>query len=397
MKLTIRKKLLGLSLLSIVAPLVVSGVVILWQVGNRSGLEANEKMKTYSSAASALVAKRMDEIAGTVGALAIPATQYDFVGSWTRPAPGAAAAAQELDRKRATYILDTVKKQARLDYLTLVGPTGQVVYRSNTGVKGGGDLAALDPVVKEAIAKRQIIQTSVKLPLDIVAAEKLEELLKSGTKTNSSALALEVAVPLISAGQLVGVLVGGDVLNNDAITGSVLGSVFEDKGSAAVTFYLDDTAVASSKPELVGKTFDAAIAGKVKAEKVGQGGLETIQDIRYQSMYQPIKDLSGQIIGMSVVSMKEEVFSQFKKEIQLQIIGLLVIAVLISFLVTFIIAGRLTKPIEEITEAANKISLGDLEVPIQVQTSGDELEHLAESLERMRISLKSAIERLRRR
>ncbi|HOT00919.1 MAG TPA: HAMP domain-containing protein, partial [Acidobacteriota bacterium] len=58
---------------------------------------------------------------------------------------------------------------------------------------------------------------------------------------------------------------------------------------------------------------------------------------------------------------------------------------------------RMTKPIEMITEAANKISLGDLDVPIQVKTGGDEIGRLADSLDRMRISLKSAIERLRKR
>jgi methyl-accepting chemotaxis protein len=73
------------------------------------------------------------------------------------------------------------------------------------------------------------------------------------------------------------------------------------------------------------------------------------------------------------------------------------IAILFSILLTYIAAGRLTRPIEEITEAANKISLGDLDVPIQVASEGDEIGELGESLERMRISLKSAIERLRRR
>jgi methyl-accepting chemotaxis protein len=64
---------------------------------------------------------------------------------------------------------------------------------------------------------------------------------------------------------------------------------------------------------------------------------------------------------------------------------------------TWFTAGRLTKPIEEITEAADKISLGELDISIQVRASGDEIEKLANSLERMRVSLKSAIERLRKR
>ena len=50
----------------------------------------------------------------------------------------------------------------------------------------------------------------------------------------------------------------------------------------------------------------------------------------------------------------------------------------------------------ELTEAANRISLGELDAPIAVQAE-DEIGTLAESLDRMRISLKQAIERLRKR
>ena len=59
-------------------------------------------------------------------------------------------------------------------------------------------------------------------------------------------------------------------------------------------------------------------------------------------------------------------------------------------------AQLLTKPIIELTEAANRISLGELDVPITV-ASTDEIGTLGESLDRMRISLKQAIERLRKR
>jgi CHASE3 domain sensor protein len=49
-----------------------------------------------------------------------------------------------------------------------------------------------------------------------------------------------------------------------------------------------------------------------------------------------------------------------------------------------------------LSEAADSISRGDLDVAIQVDT-GDEMQRLAESIERMRTSLKAAIERLRSR
>jgi HAMP domain-containing protein len=52
------------------------------------------------------------------------------------------------------------------------------------------------------------------------------------------------------------------------------------------------------------------------------------------------------------------------------------------------------QPVVRLSAAADSISRGDLDVPIAV-TSGDEIGDLAESVERMRASLKAAIERLR--
>ncbi|MEJ2606722.1 MAG: HAMP domain-containing protein [Anaerolineales bacterium] len=49
-----------------------------------------------------------------------------------------------------------------------------------------------------------------------------------------------------------------------------------------------------------------------------------------------------------------------------------------------------------LSSAAESISRGDLDTPIIAET-GDEMEDLARSIERMRVSLKAAIERLRRR
>ncbi|HNC46267.1 MAG TPA: HAMP domain-containing protein, partial [Acidobacteriota bacterium] len=68
----------------------------------------------------------------------------------------------------------------------------------------------------------------------------------------------------------------------------------------------------------------------------------------------------------------------------------------LAIFAAFYFSQRLTQPIILLTEASNRISLGELDEAIAVGGS-DEIGQLAESLERMRISLKSAIERLRRR
>ena len=56
---------------------------------------------------------------------------------------------------------------------------------------------------------------------------------------------------------------------------------------------------------------------------------------------------------------------------------------------------RIVRSILEIINTANSISRGDLDIPIDVDKPG-EIGELAEAIERMRTSLKAAIERLRR-
>jgi CHASE3 domain sensor protein len=72
----------------------------------------------------------------------------------------------------------------------------------------------------------------------------------------------------------------------------------------------------------------------------------------------------------------------------------------LAFVIAVFAAHRIGSGINQaavhLSEAADSISRGDLDVPIQVDT-GDEMQRLAESIERMRTSLKAAIERLRSR
>lgn len=72
------------------------------------------------------------------------------------------------------------------------------------------------------------------------------------------------------------------------------------------------------------------------------------------------------------------------------------LAIVISIWAAIAISRGISRAATHLSEAANSISRGDLDVHIEVST-GDEMQTLAESIERMRISLKAAIERLRSR
>ncbi|MBC7645792.1 MAG: HAMP domain-containing protein [Pseudopedobacter sp.] len=72
------------------------------------------------------------------------------------------------------------------------------------------------------------------------------------------------------------------------------------------------------------------------------------------------------------------------------------ILVIISAVLAIVTARRIIRPILGLVDAANEISLGKLENPVTVN-SNDEIGDLGRALERMRVSLGAALERLRRR
>lgn len=80
------------------------------------------------------------------------------------------------------------------------------------------------------------------------------------------------------------------------------------------------------------------------------------------------------------------------------LVPLVALLVAIAFLgsLSFIFVARtISAPIRSLTQAAEKISLGDIDLPIDVKGRG-EIGELASSLERMRFSIKAAMHRMRR-
>jgi methyl-accepting chemotaxis protein len=75
-------------------------------------------------------------------------------------------------------------------------------------------------------------------------------------------------------------------------------------------------------------------------------------------------------------------------------VGLFGIAV--ALLMAFVVSRSITRPVSHLAEVADRISLGELDVEIDVHGK-NEVGQLAESLRRMQTSLRSAIERLRQR
>jgi len=84
-------------------------------------------------------------------------------------------------------------------------------------------------------------------------------------------------------------------------------------------------------------------------------------------------------------------------DIKIRIFYLVIMVTLVVLLMVIYFYSRsVVRPIRYLSEVADKISMGELDTPIQIKGKG-EVGVLAESIERMQTSVKAAIERLQKR
>jgi HAMP domain-containing protein len=100
--------------------------------------------------------------------------------------------------------------------------------------------------------------------------------------------------------------------------------------------------------------------------------------------------------GTVHVILTEENIAQTSSNVLRPIIFAAAIAVALGLLFTVLLAVGLSRSIRHLASVADRISLGELDEPVEIK-GNDEIRDVSESLERMRVSLQSAINRLRKR
>ncbi len=222
---------------------------------------------------------------------------------------------------------------------------------------------------------------------DVVNGKELSWETLFGKTSNKAAFIL--ALPIKANGRLVGVLAA-------AMTIEDISQVVAKwkAGATGFAFLVDEKAKVVSHPReefVVTPTYMAEHPLIAAFRSNGQSRLLSF-------MQTDGRQVLGYVQGnkfrwaVAVQQDEEEVFAPLRTTITLGV-ALLAVAALFVTLVALFSTRRLIRPIVEMTSAANKMSLGDLEEHI-VSTRNDELGLLAQALERLRKSMKAAFTRL---
>ncbi len=180
-------------------------------------------------------------------------------------------------------------------------------------------------------------------------------------------------------------------INNNFNVIDVIGELTGD----TVTVFQGDTRVSTNVmnedgKRAVGTKVSEAVAQTVLKEKDIYIGKAEVAGVWNQTIYDPIKDTNGNIIGILYVGVPNTPYDKMARDFQYKTYIFGLVQVFIALLAAWIFSSRLAKNLGAIKNAAEKIAEGDLLASSKVE-SKDEIEELSNSLNKMSKNLRQLI------
>jgi HAMP domain-containing protein len=151
--------------------------------------------------------------------------------------------------------------------------------------------------------------------------------------------------------------------------------------------YLADTFNGKIPNELNRRSFDSEIN-----QSEPQLIMLTDLDVECYDILHPIEEGS---LGYVRIGLKRTyILEKVRQTVNYIIIGIFIITV-VGIVIVYFLANKIVRPILELANRANEISIGKLDEKVSIKTN-DEINYLAEALERLRESLNIALARLER-
>jgi methyl-accepting chemotaxis protein len=184
----------------------------------------------------------------------------------------------------------------------------------------------------------------------------------------------------------------GEVLINDNFEFvDMIGKLTGD----TTTIFLGDTRISTNvmkdgSTRAVGTKVSEVVATKVLKDKVTYLGKAEVAGVWNQTIYTPIKDAEGNVIGIFYMGVPNTPYDQMATSFRYQVYGFGIVQMAITIVIAFVFSSRLHKRIESVKVVAEKIAEGDLSALSSVK-SNDEMEELSFALNKMVDKLQNLI------
>jgi HAMP domain-containing protein len=413
-------KLAALCATVAVIPILILLLIVLSEVSTQAREQALEQLRSDARAAAALCEKRQIEMRAAAQALAEEIANRALVSgdNLDRNNPAAWARLQDM--------LPRAQTEASLDFVIVTDPLGRVIARHNDRPALGETLLGAD---KNALAEKVIAGGN--LPVASCAIERGERYERLGLdriaqvhlsdgSTVDEALMIEAATPIFSGGRFVGVVLIGQMLNTyykpragtEALQTPLIAearqTLFRNgEEDAGALIALGKGIVASSVPPARESTSDPALAGMLHDDTRTEETLR-VGSRDYNVCWKPLKSFDGTSVGAIGIARPATEAEGATGSVRTTVVLIGALALLLGGGAGFFFGRVLAARVDEMTQAANRWSLGEMSIPamgsepflakwIPPEFLRDEINLLGEQLDRMRESFRQAIDRMRKR
>lgn len=311
-----------------------------------------------------------------------------------------------------------VRQSEGLDILTVTDNFGNVILRTNAPYNLGDNLAGNDVISSVMDTKEAVTTTSIltieKLEAETpILAERAHFYLidtpmaRPQTKTEeTSGMILVSAAPVFdSESNFIGIMYGGVLLNRDFdLVDKIKQTVFQNvvykgKDIGTATIFQDDMRIATNVMNVDGtRALGTRVSEDVYNQVVVLGepwiGRAYVVNNWYITAYEPIRNISGAVIGILYVGILEQKYVDIRKQAELTFLIISIISVLFSIGLSYLLSRSISVPVHKLVIASKELASGNLEAKVE-KTSNDEIGLLADAYNSMAYVLHERDEQLK--
>jgi two-component system NtrC family sensor kinase len=278
------------------------------------------------------------------------------------------------------YLINT-RDKGGYDFLSLTDSKGHVLLRTTRSEPSGDDVGTISLIRAAMSGKLAVATESVS-----AAFLRQENPRLANAPIRPKELVLLAAAPVRdSRGGVQAVLYGGVVLAGHL-------SIVDSK-TCSTTIFQGDTRIATNVP----LPNDGLATGSRASLEVVEAVLRAGQTFRgrthigdrwFISQYGPLRDYSGEVVGMLSVGVPENIYTEIRNQVIFSFFGIATIGFIVIMAMTYYMVRNITQPLSAMVAATHNITAGRFDQEVHTDSPG-EIAALADSFNAMLYSLRN--------